>query len=61
MSHHAWADGKHWCAWFRVFGYGLVLSTVPPLFSERNGYTRALRVFGVRVGVLRPGKLRGAQ
>jgi len=31
-------------AWFRVFGYGLAFNIGFPLFSERNGYHRRLRV-----------------
>lgn len=39
--------------WFRICGYGLVVSdkTInPPLFSERNGLRRWLRIgrYGIR-------------
>jgi hypothetical protein len=40
--------------WFRVFGYGLVITTMQPMFSERNGYAKVLRAFGVKIGFLRP-------
>jgi len=33
--------------WFRVFGYGLSFMNRdihPPLFSERNGYSKVLRI-----------------
>lgn len=40
--------------WFRVFGYGLSVSNTPPLFSERLGCTKVLRIFGVGVKVLKP-------
>ncbi len=30
--------------WFRVFGRGLHFNSRPPLFSERNGYTKFVRV-----------------
>lgn len=42
---------------FRVFGWGLHVSTKRKegaLFSERYGYVRPLYFFGIRVQVLRP-------
>jgi len=50
----AWRQDKDWGAWFRVFGYGLVITTMQPMFSERNGYAKAFRLFGVKVALLRP-------
>ena len=50
----AWRQGDHWGMWFRVFGYGLVITTMQPMFSERNGYAKVLRAFGVKIGFLRP-------
>lgn len=45
---------KIWCSykadgifWFRIFGKGLVIedrNKIPALFSERNGYTKVLRI-----------------
>lgn len=45
---------KIWCDyktdgfyWFRLFGYGLVikdLTKYEPLFSERNGYKKRLKI-----------------
>lgn len=55
FSSTAWRDGKEWGAWFRVFGYGICLSTSPLLFSERNGYTKVWRVFGVKIKLLKRG------
>lgn len=43
--------------WFRVCGYGLHISTRKQgaaLFSEREGYRKALYVFGIRVELLKP-------
>jgi hypothetical protein len=45
--------------YFRLFGYGLTFKDVryhPPLFSERYGYTKRLKLGSWRVGVLRPTK-----
>lgn len=45
----------HSGAWFRIFGYGLHVSTkkrADALFSERNGFRRALYLFGLRFAVL---------
>lgn len=50
----AWRQGGYWGVWFRVFGYGLVITTMQPMFGERNGNAKVLRVFGVKVGFLRP-------
>lgn len=40
--------------WFRIFGYGLCITTNAPTFSERNGYEKSVRVFGVKFEVLTP-------
>lgn len=50
----AWKQGPRWGAWFRLFGYGLCVSNQPPMFSERYGYTRPLRIGGVKIGGLKP-------
>ena len=40
--------------WFRIFGYGLVFSRGPMMFSERYGYARRLELWGRwRVGLLK--------
>lgn len=54
LAGSAWRQGKHWGMWFRIFGYGLVLSTMQPIFSERNGYAKAVRVFGIKIAILKP-------
>lgn len=42
-------------SWFRLFGYGLVLTSTRPLFSERNGFVKRLHLWGPwRIGVIRP-------
>lgn len=33
--------------WIRLGKYGFVVTTEPPLFSERHGYIKVLRIFGV--------------
>ncbi len=40
--------------WFRVHGYGLIISRKSPGFSERMGLKKVFRVFGWHVSVLRP-------
>jgi hypothetical protein len=47
-------QGKDWGFWFRIFGYGLAVSTLQPLFSERNGYRRTFRIFGIKIEALAP-------
>ena len=43
-------------AWFRLFGYGILVSSSPPTFSERHGFDRrSVRMLGVRVKLLTPG------
>lgn len=51
-------DGVHYW-WFRVFGgYGLhfrwVTKDYVPLFSERNGYVKSLRLGKLWIRVLKP-------
>jgi hypothetical protein len=48
---------NHSGLWFRIFGYGLDISTQKreyALFSERYGLTRVLYLFGWRVEALKP-------
>lgn len=40
--------------WFRIAGYGLSITTDPPMFSERHGYRKVLRLFGVGFEILKP-------
>jgi len=43
--------------WFRIFGYGLHWKDtrrVPPLFSERCGYSKRLHLGPIWIGVLKP-------
>jgi hypothetical protein len=59
---HTYGDAQPWKSnhtgmWFRVFGYGLHISTrkrADALFSERYGYHKALYLFGLRVEALKP-------
>lgn len=48
-----WRMGKEWGFWFRIYGYGLVASTLKPIFSERHGHTKTLRIGGVKIQFLR--------
>lgn len=41
--------------WFRIYGYGLVICNDPPLFSERYGHRKVLRVRGWKIELLRSG------
>jgi hypothetical protein len=49
-----WKQGSEWGAWFRVYGYGIVCKSMQPSFSERNGYQKCLRIFGVKFAWLKP-------
>lgn len=43
--------------WFRIFGFGLNFSSrkkEEAYFSERNGFTKAWYIFGVRISFIRP-------
>lgn len=39
--------------WFRVFGVGLSIDNMPPMFSERYGFRRKLRIGQWGIEVLR--------
>jgi len=54
LSGSAFKMGKHLGFWFRICGYGLAVSTMTPMFSERNGYRRTVRIFGVKLEALTP-------
>lgn len=48
-----WAMPKgEWGFWFRIFGRGLHITNAAPVFSERYGYTKTIRVFGVKIKYL---------
>lgn len=46
---NGWRTGNDWGFWFRVFGRGLAVSTMRPTFSQRNGYSRMLRIGRVKI------------
>lgn len=46
--------GKDWGFWFRIFGYGIAVSTLKPVFSERNGYTKIIKIGRVKIKLLKP-------
>lgn len=50
----AFKQGKNWGFWFRVFGYGVAVSTMKPMFSERVGARKTVRIFGVKLEWLKP-------
>lgn len=50
----SWKSGEYWGYWFRVFGYGLYFSNIPPWFSERYGLRKSRRIFGIKFELLRP-------
>lgn len=52
FSGTTWNDSLGWGFWFRIFGYGLLVTNLPPLFSERYGYTKSFRVLGVKIEYL---------
>lgn len=54
FSGTAWKQGGYWGFWFRVFGYGLVVSNMTPVFSERYGYSKVVRFLGIKVKLLVP-------
>lgn len=48
--------------WFRIFGYGLCGKDLTKhflLFSERNGYTKTLRIGKWSITILKPNKING--
>lgn len=40
--------------WFRLRGYGVSIHNDRPLFSERNGHRKTVRIFGVAFQWLKP-------
>lgn len=52
LSGAAWKRSDSWGFWFRIFGRGLYVTNSAPLFSERYGYTKSFRVFGVKIEYL---------
>jgi len=54
FSCEGFRQGKDWGFWFRIFGYGLAVSTMKPMFSERNGLRKTVRILGVKFETLTP-------
>lgn len=52
ISGASWKRTDSWGFWFRVFGRGLFVTNSEPLFSERYGYTKSFRIFGVKIEYL---------
>ena len=42
-----------WGFWFRLFGYGLNVNNNPPLFSQRNGYTKMIKIGKIKIILIR--------
>ena len=53
ITYHIWRLNKDWGFWARIFGYGIAISTLKPLFSERYGYTKILRIGRIKIKLLR--------
>lgn len=49
FCHSGFDRSPQWTYWFRIFGWGLCITTKPPMFSERMGMRIVLR-FG-RIGI----------
>lgn len=58
LSFNAWREPPFSGAWVRVFGYGLAISNTPPLFSERAGYRKTIRIGNWKAVALRPDGVR---
>jgi hypothetical protein len=52
FSGEAWRLADNWGFWFRIFGRGLHVTNSAPVFSERYGYTKSFRIFGVKIKYL---------
>ncbi len=44
LSSYVWREKDDWGFWIRLFGYGFSISNSPPLFSERAGLRKAVRI-----------------
>lgn len=55
LSGTAWNEGRIWGFWFRIFDRGLHVTNDTPVFSERYGYTKTVRLFGVKIKLLHKG------
>jgi len=48
-------DGNEQTKWFRIFGYGIMVTKREPLFSERYGYEKFYSLmFGWRIKFIYP-------
>ena len=46
-----WRIEKHWGFWIRAFGWHIAVSTMEPLFAERNGYRKCYMFGKIKVRV----------
>jgi hypothetical protein len=47
-----WRQGNDWGFWFRFLDYGVAVSTLRPMFSERNGYRKYWQFGRVKISLL---------
>lgn len=53
LQYDGFRMGGHWGFWFEVFGVGLAVSTMHPLFSERLRITPCLRIGPIKITGIR--------
>lgn len=53
LSGTVWIERKEFGFWLRIFGKGIAASNAKPLFSERNGYRKCVRIFGIKFELLK--------
>ena len=53
-----WRTAGNWGFWFRIFGYGLSVSNMAMMFSERYGYRKVLRIGSVKIGTLKASEVK---
>jgi len=47
-------QGSQYGFWFRILGHGVSISNQTLLFSEREGITKVLRIFNIKIKRLKP-------
>jgi len=49
----AYDDNSLWFRFWNGKGFVIVSNKLPPLFSERHGYRKPLKIFGLKIFYLR--------
>jgi hypothetical protein len=49
----SWFTAPSFGMWLRVYGYGICITTMDPLFSERMGYKKTWRIGRLRLKFLK--------